>query len=324
VLLACAGVALFVGAFLIFNSFTMLVAQRTRELALLRAIGATRRQVTRSVLVEAAVVGLAASAAGLAAGIGISIGVRAVLSATDSTLPDGPLVVDATTVVVSLALGVGVTLVAAWLPARRAGRVSPIAAMSGVHAPVSVRSLVARNATGAVLAAAGAVLVTAAATAMADGELWLGGGAALLLIGVFVLTPLLSRPMIAAAAPVLSRFGVVGTLARQNAERNPRRTAATASALTIGLTLIAGLTVIGAGADRAVHELAASDFVRGDYIVSMADAGPLAPDAATTLGGWTRSPRCHPGARSPPGWTASSRRWSASAPPTSASCSTWA
>jgi len=283
VLLACAGVALFVGAFLILNSFTMLVTQRTRELALLRALGATRRQVTRSVLVEAAVVGLAAAAAGLAVGIGIAAGVRAVLSATDSTLPDGPLVVDATTVGVSLALGVGVTLFAAWLPARRAGRVSPIAAMSGVHTPDSVQSLVARNATGAVLAGAGAVLVTAATT-MVDGELWLGVGAALLLTGVFVLTPLLSRPIIAAAAPALNRFGVIGKLARQNAGRDPRRTAATASALTVGLTLIAGLTVIGAGADRAVHELAASDFVRGDYIVSMAGSGPLASDAATTLG----------------------------------------
>lgn len=283
VLLACAGVALFVGAFLILNSFTMLVTQRTRELALLRAVGATRRQVTRSVLAEAAVVGLVASAAGLAVGVGIGTGVRAVLSATGGTLPDGPLVVDATAVLVSLALGVGVTLFAAWLPARRAGRVSPIAAMSSGHTPASARSLLARNITGAVLAVAGAVLVTAATT-MAGGEPWLGLGAALLLTGVFVLTPLLSRPIIAAAAPVLRRFGVVGKLARQNAERNPRRTAATASALTVGLTLIAGLTVIGAGADRAVRELAAADFVRGDYIVSMVDSGPLAPGAATKLG----------------------------------------
>jgi putative ABC transport system permease protein len=281
-LLACAGIALFVGIFLIVNAFTMLVTQRTRELALLRAVGATRGQVTRSVLAEAAVVALAASAAGLVAGIGIGAGVRAVLSDTGSTLPDGPLVVDATTIVVSLALGVGVTLVAAWLPARRAGRISPVAALSSVHAPLSVRSLVVRNTVGAVLAVAGAVVVTGASRVV-DGEPWLAAGAVLLLTGVFVLTPLLSRPFIAAAAPALRRFGVPGRLAGQNAERNPRRTAATASALTIGLTLITALTVIGAGADRAVRELAASDFVRADYIVSMAGAGPLAPDAARRL-----------------------------------------
>jgi putative ABC transport system permease protein len=105
----------------------------------------------------------------------------------------------------------------------------------------------------------------------------------LLLVGVFVLIPLLSRPVVAAAGPVLRRFGVTGKLARQNAVRNPRRTAATAAALTIGLTLIAALNVIGASADRAVHELAASDFMRGDYLVTMANAGPLAPDADDRL-----------------------------------------
>jgi putative ABC transport system permease protein len=129
VLLACAGIALFVAIFLIVNTFTMLVAQRTKELALLRAVGASRRQVTRSVLAEAAMVGLVASVAGLAAGIGVGAGVRAVLSATDSTLPDGPLVVRATTVAAALAVGVGVTMLAAWLPARRAARISPATAL---------------------------------------------------------------------------------------------------------------------------------------------------------------------------------------------------
>jgi putative ABC transport system permease protein len=283
VLLACAGIALFVGIFLIVNTFTMLVAQRTRELALLRAVGATSRQVTRSVLAEAALVGIAASTAGLAAGIGIGAAVRSVLSATGSTLPDGPLVIDGTTVAVSLALGVGVTLFAAWLPARRAAKVPPVAAMSSVYAQARTRSLVVRNTIGAVLSGAGTIAVITATT-MTDGEPVLGLGAVLLLTGVFVLTPLLSRPVIAAAAPVLRRFGVTGALARQNAVRNPRRTAATASALTIGLTLIAGLNVIGASADKSVQELAASDFVRGDYIVSMVNAAPLAPDTGKLLG----------------------------------------
>ncbi|MFC5801982.1 ABC transporter permease [Streptomyces formicae] len=281
VLLACAGIALFVGTFLIVNTFTMLVAQRTKELALLRAVGATRRQVTRSVLVEAVLVGLVASAAGLAVGVGVGAAVRAVLSATGSTLPDGPLVVGATPAIAASALGVGVTLLAAWLPARRAAKIPPVAAMSSVHAQATVRSLVVRNAFGAALAAVGGGLVIAA-TAMADGDLWLGLGAVLLLAGVFVLTPLLSRPVIAAAGPLLRRFGVAGTLAGQNAVRNPRRTAATASALTIGLALITGLTVIGAGADKVTHEMAAGDW-RADYRVSMANSGPLAAGTDATL-----------------------------------------
>ncbi|MGN9907747.1 ABC transporter permease [Phytohabitans sp. LJ34] len=275
VLLASAGIALFVGSFLIVNTFTMLVAQRTKQLALLRAVGASRRQVTRSVLAEAGVVGLAATVAGLISGIGVGAGVRAVLSATSDTVPDGPLVVGARTVLVCLALGVGVTLLAAWLPARRAAKIPPVAAMSAIQAPATRRSLVLRNTVGAVLAAAGAALVVAA-TAVVDGKLPLALGAVLLLVGVIALTPLLSRLLIAAARPVLRRFGISGTLAAQNAVRNPRRTAATASALTIGLTLITALTVTGASADKAVDELAGAGVYRADYIVSMANAGPLA------------------------------------------------
>ncbi|HEY7486361.1 MAG TPA: FtsX-like permease family protein [Streptosporangiaceae bacterium] len=282
VLLACAGIALFVGIFLIVNTFTMLIAQRTKELALLRAVGATRRQVTRSVLVEALVVGLVAATAGFAVGIGASAGVRAVLSATDSTLPDGPLVIRAATLIAALGLGVGVTLLAAWPPARHAAKIPPVAAMSSVYAPAAGHSLVVRNTIGAVLAVTGGGLVIAATT-MDDGEVWLGLGAALLLTGVFVLTPLLSRPMIAAAGPALRRFGVRGRLAGQNAVRNPRRTAATASALTIGLALITGLTVIATSAGKATKDLAASDYLRGDYIIAMANSGPLAPDTEQKL-----------------------------------------
>jgi putative ABC transport system permease protein len=281
VLLACAGIALFVGSFLIVNTFTMLVTQRIRQLALLRAVGASRRQVTRSVLAEAAVVGLAATAAGIATGVGVAAGVRAVLSATGGTMPDGPLAVGGGTVAICLALSVGVTLFAAWLPARRAAKIPPVAAMSAVHAPATSRSLVVRNTAGALLAGAGAALVIAAT--IVDGELLLGVGAVLLLVGVIALTPLLSRPVIALARPVLRRFGISGTLAGQNAVRDPRRTAATASALTIGLTLITALTVTAASADKAIDKLAGEGFVRADYYVSMANSGPLAPETETTL-----------------------------------------
>lgn len=281
VLLACAGLALFVAVFLIANTFTMLVAQRTKELALLRAVGATRRQVTRSVLAEATMVGLVASTAGLVAGIGVAAGTRAVLSASDSTFPDGPLVVRVTTIAAALALGVGVTLLAAWLPARRAARIPPVAAMSAAHTPAATRSLVVRNAIGSVLAAVGTALVIVATT-MTNGNVWLGAGAVLLLTGAFVLTPMLSRPLIAAVGPVLRRFGVCGTLAGQNAVRNPRRTAATASALTVGLTLITGLTVLGTSATTATDALAGAT-LRGDYVVSMGNAGPLAAGTDQTL-----------------------------------------
>jgi putative ABC transport system permease protein len=283
VLLACAGIALFVATFLIVNTFTMLVAQRTRELALLRAVGATRRQVTRSVLAEAAVVGLVASVAGLATGIGLGAGVRAILSATDSTLPDGPLVMPVTTVAAALGLGVGVTVLAAWIPSRRAARIPPVAALSSVHAAATTRSLVLRNGVGSVLAAAGGALVIAATT-MIDGELWMALGAVLLVIGVFILTPLLSRPVIATAGPLLRRLGVPGKLAGRNAVRNPRRTAATAAALMIGLTLITALTVVGASAHQTTQALASAN-LRADYVIDMANAGPLAADTEKTVSG---------------------------------------
>ncbi|MEV6107182.1 FtsX-like permease family protein [Streptomyces sp. NPDC051940] len=282
VLLACAAIALFVGGFLIVNTFTMLVAQRTRELALLRAVGATRRQVTRSVLTEAALVGLAASTAGLGAGVGVAAAVRAVLSASGSTLPDGPLVVSTGAVAASLALGVGITVLAAWLPARRAAKVPPVAALGGVHAPSSPRSLRMRHTLGALLAAPGCALVVATAAGTGSTSS-LGLGTALLVTGVLVLTPALSRPVIAAASPLLRQAGVSGRLAGRNALRDPRRTAATASALTIGLTLVTGLTVLGAGADRAVRELAATGYLRADYLVSMAGDGALAPETERRL-----------------------------------------
>ncbi|MFE0876688.1 ABC transporter permease [Streptomyces smyrnaeus] len=282
-LLAFAGIALFVGIFIIANTFTMLVAQRTKELALLRAVGASRRQVTRSVLIEALAVGAVAGLAGMAAGIGIGAGLRALVG-TMGTMPDGPLVVEPSTVVISLLVGVVITVLAAWLPARRAARIPPVAAMGSVHAPATTRSLIVRNTIGALLSAAGAVLVLMATRMDDGGKAPMGAGAALLLVGVFVLTPLLSRPLIAAAAPVLRLFNVSGKLARQNAVRNPRRTAATASALMVGLTLITGLTVIASGVQKAVDKMA-SESLKADYTVSMANFTPLSPKVEKKLAG---------------------------------------
>ncbi|NLU75837.1 ABC transporter permease [Streptomyces sp. HNM0575] len=283
-MLVFAGISLFVGIFIIANTFTMLVAQRTKELALLRAVGAGRRQVTRSVLVEALVVGTVAAVAGLAAGVGVGAVLRSLMGRFGAEVPDGPLIVDGTAIGASLATGIVVTVLAAWLPARKAAKIPPVAAMSSVHAAATTRSLVIRNTFGALLAAAGTALVLYGA-GMDDSDtakLPLGAGAATLLIGVFVLTPLLSRPLIAAAAPLMRIFGVSGKLARQNSVRNPRRTAATASALMIGLTLITGMTVIAGSVQQAIEKMA-TDALKADYTVSMANRSPLSPQVERKL-----------------------------------------
>ncbi|MFG3291516.1 ABC transporter permease [Streptomyces sp. NPDC048179] len=279
-LLVFAGIALFVGTFIIANTFTMLVAQRTKELALLRAVGASRRQVTRSVLIEAFVVGAVAGVTGLVAGIGIGAGLRSLLGSIGATVPDGPLVVTSGTVAAALAVGVVITMLAAWLPGRRAAKIPPVAAMSALHSAPTTKSLVLRNTIGALFSAAGATVIVAATTMSgSDGQAPMGLGAVLLIIGVFVLTPLLSRPLIAAAAPLLRAFGVSGKLARQNSVRNPRRTAATASALMIGLTLITGMTVMAGSLQKSIDKMASSA-IRADYVVSMANGNALSPDVA--------------------------------------------
>ncbi|MGW2886594.1 ABC transporter permease [Streptomyces griseoruber] len=282
-LLVFAGIALFVGTFIIANTFTMLVAQRTKELALLRAVGASRRQVTRSVLIEALVVGVVAGATGLVVGIGIGAGLRTLMGSLGASVPDGPLIVSAGTVATSFAVGVVITVLAAWLPGRRAAKIPPVAAMSSLHAKATTRSLVLRNTLGALFSAAGVATVLYATTMDgSDGQAPMGIGAVLLIIGVFILTPLLSRPLIAAAAPVLRIFGVSGRLARQNSVRNPRRTAATASALMIGLTLITGMTVMAGSLQKSIDKMA-SAAIRADYVVSMANGNPLSPDVEKKL-----------------------------------------
>ncbi|MFE1749949.1 ABC transporter permease [Streptomyces anandii] len=282
-LLVFAGIALFVGTFIIANTFTMLVAQRTRELALLRAVGASRRQVTRSVLIEAFVVGAVAAVTGLVAGIGIGAGLKSLMGSLGATVPDGPLVITPGTVAAALAVGVLVTMLAAWLPGRRAARIPPVAAMSSVHAKATTKSLVLRNTFGALFSAAGVAVVLAATTMNgSDGQAPMGLGAVLLIIGVFILTPLLSRPLIAAAAPLLRAFGVSGRLARQNSVRNPRRTAATASALMIGLTLITGMTVMAGSLQHSIDKMA-SAAIRADYVVSMANGNSLSPEVGRKL-----------------------------------------
>ncbi|WP_149179160.1 FtsX-like permease family protein [Streptomyces sp. TRM49041] len=284
VLLGAAAIALFVGVFLIANTFTMLVAQRTKEVALMRAVGASRKQITRSVLMEAAIVGLIASAAGYVLGIGLAVGLRSGMAAFELKVPDGPLVLGATPVISALAVGILVTMLAAWLPGRRAAKIPPVAAMNSAHAAPTQKSLIVRNTIGGVLAGVGcAVIVFGAVKGSGLGRILIAAGAFLTLIGVIMLIPLLSRPLIAAVRPLMvGGFGISGKLAGQNAVRNPRRTGATASALAIGLTLVTGLSVLGVTVGRSIDKMT-TDQIKADYMVRMAGTGDLDQTALTAL-----------------------------------------
>ncbi|WP_251092446.1 FtsX-like permease family protein [Streptomyces sp. Caat 7-52] len=268
VMLGFAGVALLVGVFLIVNTFSMLIAQRTRELGLLRALGADRRQVRRSVLTEALLLGLVGSTLGLAAGTGLAYGLIRLMSAFGMNLKAAEMVIGWGTPVAAYVVGLGVTFVAAYLPARRAAAVSPMAALAdaevaGVGKPLRVRAIV-----GAVIGVAGAVALAgcAAATRTARAASLLGVGVGLTLIATVVAGPLLVRPVIqvlGAAFPAL--FGSVGRMSQRNALRNPRRTGATAAALMVGLALVSGMSVasasMSASFDRQIDRTLGADFV---------------------------------------------------------------
>ncbi|SNS39941.1 putative ABC transport system permease protein [Geodermatophilus saharensis] len=282
-LTAFAVIALFVGSFIILNTFSMLVAQRTRELALLRALGAGRGQVTRSVLLEAVVLGVVGATVGLAGGFGIATGLRALFGTFGLTL-DGDLVLSADTVVWSYAVGVLVTVLAAWVPARRAARTPPVAAMRDDHVAVE-RSLRRRTAFGVALVAvaAGALAGSVAAGDSGHAPALVGVGGLALVLGAVALSPVLARPVVRVLGAPLPRLaGTAGRLARDNAQRNPRRTAATASALMVGLTLVTGFGVLGASANASVDALV-DDTVRADYVVSTAVGQPFTPEVADRL-----------------------------------------
>jgi putative ABC transport system permease protein len=266
-LLAFALIALFVAVFLIFNTFSMLVAQRTRELALLRAVGASRGQVRRSVLAEAAVLGVLAAVLGLVGGIVVSQGLRLLLKGFGADLPSGPLVLEPRTIVVSLVVGVLVTLVSAYVPARRAAVVPPVAAMRDeVNLPV--QSLRVRTVIGAVLLLAAVLLARAGLASVDDGEraaTLVGVSALCALIALIALAPILGRVVLRVmGAPFAG--SAVGKLARENGRRNPRRTAATASALAIGLALMTAIGVIAASTKASVAAVI-DDTIGADYVV---------------------------------------------------------
>ncbi|MEU0441090.1 MULTISPECIES: FtsX-like permease family protein [unclassified Streptomyces] len=257
VMLGFAGIAVLVGVFLIVNTFAMLVAQRTRELGLLRALGADRRQVRRSVLTEAVLLGVAGSTVGLAAGIGLAVGLIRLMSVFGMNLRTAEMVVGWATPVTAYVVGVGVTFVAAYLPARRAAAVSPMAALQDAEIADVGRPLRARAVAGGIVGAAGAAALAgcAASGQTATAASLLGLGVVLTLIATVVAGPLLVRPVIrvlGAAFPAL--FGPVGRMSQRNALRNPRRTGATAAALMVGLALVGGMSVASASMSRSFDE----------------------------------------------------------------------
>ncbi|MCB5180366.1 ABC transporter permease [Streptomyces antimicrobicus] len=287
VMLGFAAIAFLVGIFLIFNTFSMLVAQRTREIGLLRAIGSDRGQINRSVLTEALLLGVFGSLLGIGAGIGLAVGLMKLMGQMGMNLSLDDLTVLWTTPVVGLVLGVVVTVVAAYVPARRAGKVSPMAALRDAGTPGDRKAGLVRGVLGLVLTAAGgaALFLTTRAATAGPGSLWLGLGVVLTLIGFIVIGPLLAGGVVRVLSGVVLRpFGPVGRLAERNALRNPRRTGATAAALMIGLALVACLSVVGSSmVASATDELDRT--VGADFMVQSQTGQPVVPQAEQAMRG---------------------------------------
>jgi putative ABC transport system permease protein len=276
-LLALAAAALLIGGYLIANTFTIVVAQRTRELALLRAAGATGGQVRRLLRGEAVVVGVVGSALGTALGIGAAAALRTLLAGAGADLPSGPAVIRPASLLISFAIGVAVTTLAAVAPSRRAGRVSPLLALRSAAA-VTVESR-SRRVTGTVFAA-GAVAAVAAVVLGQASVTVLGLGAVFAVVALAALGPAFASPLAKLAGRPLAATGTPGRLAGEFAARAPRRTAATVLALSLSVALVAFMTVLAASVKNDItdryHEV-----IRADLIVESSGAemlGGLSPE----------------------------------------------
>jgi putative ABC transport system permease protein len=287
-LLVFAGVSLFVGAFLIFNTFSITVAQRIREFGLLRTLGASRRQVLRTVILEALAIGVIGSLLGLAGGVGFAPAINALFKAVGIDLPNTGTVLKARTVIVALIVGVGVTVVASLVPALRATRVSPMAALREAELPEARRR-------GRVLAALATVLAAGGVAATCVGLFGgiedsgsaaglLGGGAVAVLLGVSIFSPSLVKPLASVAGWPIERLrGLAGRLARENALRKPGRTAVTAAALMIGLAIVSFVTVFAAGIKDSIASAVDRNF-QGDVVVQNVDGfSPIPTRVAATI-----------------------------------------
>ncbi|WP_405006458.1 ABC transporter permease [Kitasatospora purpeofusca] len=287
-LLVFAGIALLVATFTIHNTFAIVVAQRTRENALLRALGAARGQVLGATLAEAVVVGLAASVAGLLGGIGIAAGLKSLFKVIGFSLPTGSLVISAVSVVLPLLVGTVTAVGSAVAPAVRAGRTAPLAAMRAVAVDGAAdgRAGRIRWIAGALLIAAGVAGTVVGATDGPSVGLTAGGAVATLL-GVVVLGPVFATFVVRwLGAPLPRLRGMPGVLAQRNATRNPKRTAATASALMVGVTVVSLFTVFGASIKATMDDTVSRTFA-GDLAISTGGfrAGALSPKLADAVAG---------------------------------------
>ncbi len=256
VLLSFAGVSLFVGAFLIVNTFTIIVAQRMREFALLRAVGASAGQLRSLVMIEAGAIGLVGGGLGLVGGIGLSELLRAIFGALGAPFPDGGLVLAPRTFVASFGVAIVVTLVAALLPALRASRVAPVEALRGTGAADTDHIGARRTVVGVLVSLAGiaALVVGLTVDTSLNPVALVGGGVGGMFIGVALLAPWIVNPAVDVLGSVFGR-STEAKLARRNAQRNPTRTSTTASALTIGVALVSFITVVAYSANASIAAL---------------------------------------------------------------------
>ncbi|WP_311357715.1 ABC transporter permease [Corynebacterium riegelii] len=273
-LIAFGLVGLLVGTFLIANTFSMIVAQRTKEFALLRALGASKSQVTRSVAVEALLVGLLGSALGVAAGAGLVAAIRFGMERYGMALPAGGIGLSTQAVAVPIVVGVIVTMISAWAPAVQAGRVEPVAAMraseSAAPQPLTTRTVWGTLMIVAGIAAGVVALMLADATTANRAKL-VGIAAVAVIAGVFLAGPAMSLPIVPPLGRVIGApFGTAGKLASTNTRRNPRRTSATAFALMLGIALVTMIGMLGASMKQSVDTVAENE-VSADYVL----AGPM-------------------------------------------------
>jgi putative ABC transport system permease protein len=285
-LVVFAAIALLVATFSIYNTFSIITAQRTREAALMRAVGATRRQVLISVALEALLVGVLASAAGLAGGLAIAGLLKALFDAFGFALPAGGLVLTGSTVVTSLVVGLVVTVLAGAGPALRSSRVRPLAALRDVAVDRTTasgpRALAGLAVTGVGVSVVLAAVIGAGGAVLA----WAGLGALLTIVGLVVFGPVVARPASSLLGAPLARLrGVTGSLARGNAMRNPRRTSGTAAALMVGVGVVTLFTVFAGSLKASVDESVSKSF-GGDLVISGGRFGgpALSPRLATDVG----------------------------------------
>ena len=282
-LLAFAGISLFVGAFIIFNTFSITVAQRAREFGLLRVLGASRAQVMRSVLGEGLFLGFFGALIGLGLGVALAAGLKALFKAVGFDVPSNGTVIESRTVIVSILVGVVVTVLSTLAPALRATRVSPVAALREGFVSMSKRSRVAFPAS-IVMLVGGLVLMAVglAGTGSTNRDLtFVGVGAGLMFLGTALVSPRLVGPI----AGVIGRpmRGITGRLARENAVRQPGRTAATAAALMVGVALVAFASIFAASARKTIHD-AVSNGSQAQFIIQNTDGfSAFSPEAAKSV-----------------------------------------